>query len=157
MNNTSNILIRPIAFVKNNRLKADDEPWGQTISEIILADEMPDSCLSGLADFSHVEIIFYFHLLKDSDVVFDLRYPRENKNYPLTGIFAQRGRARPNKLGATIVELLEVKKRSLVLKGLDAIHETPVIDVKPVMQEFLPRNSIKQPDWSKDLMSRYWD
>ena len=150
------IVINPIAFVKNDRQKTDVYKWGNVLSEIILADQMPDQCLSGIENFSHLEIVFYFHLLKDDDVVFDLRYPRENRSYPLTGIFAQRGRARPNKLGATIVELIEVKKRSLVVKGLDAINGTPVIDMKPVMQEFLPRREVKQPDWSKALMVDYW-
>lgn len=157
MNKSLNILIKPVAYVRNSRLKPDDDGWGQVVSEIVLADEMPDECLAGITDFSHLEIIFYFHLLNDSDVVFDLRYPRGNQIYPLTGILAQRGRARPNKLGATIVELLEVKIRSFVVKGLDAINDTPVVDIKPVMQEFLPRNAVKQPDWSKDLMRRYWD
>ena len=150
------IAIKPIAIVKNDRLKTDEFRWGDVLSEIILTDEMPDQCLTGMEDFSHLEIIFYFHLLRDADVVFDLRHPRENTSYPLTGIFAQRSRARPNKLGATIVELIEVRKRSFVVKGLDAINGTPVIDIKPVMQEFLPKREVKQPVWSKELMGDYW-
>ena len=40
---------------------------------------------------------------------------------------------------------------------LDAVDGTPVLDIKPVMQEFLPRGSICQPSWSHELMERYWD
>src|SRR6185369_15301346 len=126
MNSPEEITSKPIAYVKNNRIKPDDYEWGDVISEIILADEFSGDCLKGIDEFSHLEIIFHFHLLKDNDVVFDLRHPRNNKAYPLTGIFAQRGSSRPNKLGATIVELIEVKNRSLVVKGLDSINGTPV-------------------------------
>jgi tRNA-Thr(GGU) m(6)t(6)A37 methyltransferase TsaA len=149
-------IIKPIAFVSNNRSEMIDDSWGEVISEIILADYFPSGCLNGIEDFSHLEIIFCFHLLKDSDVVFDLRHPRNNLEFPLTGIFAQRGRARPNKLGATIVELLEKRERSIIVKGLDAVNGTPVIDIKPVMKEFLPHSNVKQPSWSVDLMKHYW-
>jgi len=156
MKSADEILIHAVAFVRNDRIKPEDYSWGDVISEINLADDLPDECLQGIDAYSHLEIIFYFNLLKDKDVVFDLRHPRNNKKYPLAGIFAQRGSSRPNKLGATMVELVEVKKRSLVVKGLDAINGTPVIDIKPVMKEFLPTGEVKQPEWSKDLMSTYW-
>lgn len=148
--------LKPIAFVINDRILADDDNRGDSISEIKLVDLFSEECLNGIEDFSHLEIIFYFHLLKDEDVVFDLRHPRNKKEYPLTGIFAQRGRARPNKLGATIVQFQSRKSRSLFVKGLDAINGTPVLDIKPVMNEFLPRTTIKQPAWSSDLMKHYW-
>ena len=64
---------------------------------------------------------------------------------------------RPNKLGVTIVELVEQKQRILIVKGLDAIDGTPIIDIKPVMKEFLPKNEVSQPDWSISLMENYWE
>ena len=33
---------------------------------------------------------------------------------------------------------------------------TPVVDIKPVMQEFLPREAVRQPAWSRELMASYW-
>jgi tRNA (Thr-GGU) A37 N-methylase len=39
----------------------------------------------------------------------------------------------------------------------DAIDGTPVLDIKPVMQEFLPRDALRQPAWSHELMRHYWD
>ncbi len=156
MNESNNFILKPVAFVSNNWINVNDDHWGNVISEIILADSFPATCLNGIENFSHLEIIFYFHQLKDADVVFDLRHPRNNASYPLTGIFAQRGRARPNKLGATIVEFLEKRERSIRVKGLDAINGSPVMDIKPVMKEFLPLTSVKQPEWSVDLMKNYW-
>ncbi|HEX7851283.1 MAG TPA: hypothetical protein VF485_16255 [Sphingomonas sp.] len=43
-----------------------------------------------------------------------------------------------------------------LVRGLDAIHGTPVIDIKPVLREFLPRAEIGQPDWASELMAGYW-
>jgi tRNA (Thr-GGU) A37 N-methylase len=45
---------------------------------------------------------------------------------------------------------------ALVVAELDAIHGTPVLDIKPVMAEFLPRGPVKQPAWSTELMQNYW-
>lgn len=52
---------------------------------------------------------------------------------------------------------LELKDRTLIVKGLDAIDGTPIIDIKPVMKELLPKGEIKQPHWATDLMKNYWE
>lgn len=44
----------------------------------------------------------------------------------------------------------------LYVAELDAIHGTPVLDIKPVMAEFLPRGEVRQPAWSRELMCEYW-
>jgi tRNA (Thr-GGU) A37 N-methylase len=38
----------------------------------------------------------------------------------------------------------------------DAIDDTPVLDITPYLQEFAPRGDIRQPQWSHELMQRYW-
>ena len=73
------------------------------------------------------------------------------------GIFAQRGKNRPNRLGATICKVDRLEGRSLRVKGLDAVDGTPVVDLKPVMREFLPREETKQPAWATELMREYWE
>ena len=49
-----------------------------------------------------------------------------------------------------------VRSLTLAVKGLDAVDGTPVVDIKPVMAEFLPRSAVRQPAWSHALMQRYW-
>lgn len=151
------IELKPIGFVKNKRKEAEDDNWGEVLSEIILTDDFDASSLQGLEQFSHAEIIFYFDKLSDDSIVNDLRHPRNNPEWPLTGIFAQRGRNRPNKLGLTVVKIISVTNRTLIVQGLDAINETPVLDIKPVMKEFLPSGEIRQPSWSNELMKNYWE
>ncbi|AOP13494.1 MULTISPECIES: tRNA (N6-threonylcarbamoyladenosine(37)-N6)-methyltransferase TrmO [Bacillus] len=150
------IEIKPVAFVENLRTFPKDDHWGDVISEIKLAEGIHPDALKGIEEFSHLDIIFYFHQVKEEHIQYKVRRPRNNKNYPETGIFAQRGKNRPNRLGATVVTLLEKSGSKLVVKGLDAIDGTPVIDIKPVMKEFLPKGQIIQPKWSEDLMKVYW-
>jgi tRNA-Thr(GGU) m(6)t(6)A37 methyltransferase TsaA len=147
----------PVAIVRNSRLKPDDDNWGGLVSEIVLEPGLPDESLDGLDAFSHAEIIFLFHLVGESEIVLGARHPRDNPRWPKVGIFAQRGRLRPNRLGLTVVRILRREGRSLLVEGLDAVDGTPVLDIKPVMQEFLPRGPVYQPDWSHELMKEYWN
>jgi tRNA (Thr-GGU) A37 N-methylase len=84
------------------------------------------------------------------------RHPRGNKEWPEVGIFAQRAKDRPNRLGVTVCRILKVEDASLYLEGLDAIDGTPVVDIKPWMSEFGPRGEVHQPQWSSELMADYW-
>ena len=149
------IIIKPIATVKNSRKIPIDDQWSEIISEIELAEDMPTEAFNHISDFSHLEIIFYFDKVKNEDIVFSGR-PRGNKAYPITGILAQRKKDRPNKIGLCVVELITHRERTILVKYLDAIDGTPVIDIKPVYKEFKPAGQIKQPDWVSDLMKDYW-
>ena len=51
---------------------------------------------------------------------------------------------------------MSVDGKSIVVRGLDAIDGTPVLDVKPYLQEFAPREVVRQPPWSHELMRGYW-
>jgi tRNA (Thr-GGU) A37 N-methylase len=72
------------------------------------------------------------------------------------GIFAQRGKFRPNRLGLTIAKVVKHEGHSLWVENLDAIDGTPVLDIKPVMREFLPDTPVRQPEWAGEIMSLYW-
>jgi tRNA (adenine37-N6)-methyltransferase len=82
--------------------------------------------------------------------------PRGNPAYPVMGIFCQRKKDRPNKLGLCTVALLEHKGRTIIVQGLDAIDGTPILDIKPVFKEFQTKGNIRQPEWVADLMKNYW-
>jgi tRNA-Thr(GGU) m(6)t(6)A37 methyltransferase TsaA len=152
----TDIKLRPVAFVHSDRAIVKDDGWDAVAASIELAGHMPAEALDGLADFSHAEIIFVFDRLDESDVVTGARHPRGNTDWPRVGIFAQRGKNRPNRLGATIVRILSVEGRTIRVAGLDAIDGTPVVDIKPVIAEFLPRGAVRQPAWATELMKQYW-
>ncbi|PGZ97464.1 tRNA (N6-threonylcarbamoyladenosine(37)-N6)-methyltransferase TrmO [Bacillus pseudomycoides] len=148
--------LQPIAFVHNERMNVEDDLWGEIESIIELIDPYTEESLQGIEQFSHIEVIFYFDRVTEANIQYTARHPRNNEQYPKIGIFAQRGKNRPNKLGATIVKVVCREGKKLVVQGLDAIDGTPILDMKPVMKEFLPREEIKQPDWATDLMKNYW-
>lgn len=150
------IKLTPIAYVSNSRKEIEDDNWGNIISEITLADHLTEQAIQGIDEFSHLEIIFYFDKIDDSKIETGLRHPRNNKNWPQVGILAQRGKNRPNKLGLTTVKLKEKHGKVLTVSGLDAIDGTPILDIKPVVKEYLPKDEIKQPKWVSELMQNYW-
>ncbi|HVM88643.1 MAG TPA: tRNA (N6-threonylcarbamoyladenosine(37)-N6)-methyltransferase TrmO [Puia sp.] len=150
-----NIILQPVATVKNSRKEPIDDGWETIIAEIELAAHIPDEAFENISGFSHLEIIYYFDKVKKEDIVFSAR-PRGNPDYPLVGIFGQRKKDRPNTIGLCTVELLEHKGRTIKVKFLDAIDGTPVLDIKPVFREFEPKTNIKQPAWVSDLMKNYW-
>jgi tRNA-Thr(GGU) m(6)t(6)A37 methyltransferase TsaA len=148
--------VDPVAIVHNTRTAVDDDDWGVVESRLELADGMPSEALDGIETFSHVEVLFYFDRVTSEDVVLTARHPRGNTAWPKVGIFAQRARSRPNRLGSTIAEVVGRNGRSLRVRGLDAVDGTPVLDIKPVIREFLPRAPVRQPDWATELMREYW-
>lgn len=148
--------IEPVGYVVADRQEPDDDFWGGTECCISLTDSFRSDSLEGIESFSHAEILFLFHRVAPAKVVTGVRHPRSNTDWPSVGIFAQRARNRPNRLGSTICRILRREATRLYVAELDAIHGTPVIDIKPVMAEFLPRGEIIQPQWSRELMKLYW-
>ena len=149
------ILLKPIASIKNNRKEAIDDNWGEITSEIVLAEHIPTEAFDKIEDFSHLEIIYYFDKVKQENIIYS-GHPRGNPAYPKVGIFGQRKKDRPNTIGLCKVELIEHTGRSIKVKYLDAIDGSPVLDIKPVFKEFQPVAEIRQADWVKDLMKDYW-
>lgn len=150
------IELSPIAIVKNSRLKIEDDKWASVESEIVLVDTISEEALTGILEFSHLDIIFYMHEVSDAKAKAKIRHPRNNKTLPKIGTYAQRNKSRPNKLGLTTVELLNVKGKSIFVRNLDAICNTPVLDIKPYMKGFKPKSETKQPAWTSDIMKNYW-
>jgi tRNA (adenine37-N6)-methyltransferase len=148
--------VEPIAYVSSTRRIPLDDNWDAEESSIALVAGYTPESLAGLTAFSHVEVLYLFHQVEPRDIVAGARYPRGNHNWPLTGIFAQRGRNRPNRLGSTVCRLTKVEGSIVSVSGLDAMDGTPVLDIKPVMREFLPRGKVVQPQWSTELMRKYW-
>lgn len=150
--------LTPIGHVRGGRADAIDDDWGASRATIALdPDKFSHDAFAGLADFSHAEVIFLFDKVPDEKIETGARHPRGRADWPLVGIFAQRGKNRPNRLGLTTCRIVAVDGLTVEVEGLDAIDGTPVLDIKPVMVEFLPRGDVRQPDWSHELMQGYWE
>jgi tRNA (adenine37-N6)-methyltransferase len=150
------IILNPIAISYNESLEIEDDNWGDVTSKIILDQSLPVEALYGIESFSHLEIVYYFHKVDKEKIVIGARHPRNDQTLPQVGIFSQHGKNRPNQLGLTTVRLVKTTGKELVVQGLDCINETPILDIQPVMKEFLPREPIIQPEWSSEIMRDYW-
>lgn len=151
------VTLTPIGHVRGGRAEAVDDDWGASRAAIALDPaRFAADALAGLADFSHAEVIFLFDRVPEEKIETGARHPRGRADWPRVGIFAQRGKNRPNRLRLTTCRIVRVDGLNVEVEGLDAIDGTPVLDIKPVMVEFLPRGDVRQPDWSRELMQGYW-
>lgn len=151
------IKLSSVGIVSSPRKTAEDDLWGTLEARIALDPQVFNAeALQGLTDFSHAEVVFFMHQVKADKVELSARHPRNNANWPKVGIFAQRGKNRPNQIGVTVCEIVRADGLSLVVRGLDAIDGTPVLDVKPYMKEFAPRGAVIQPEWATELMKHYF-
>ncbi len=146
--------INPIGKVKNQVTDRKDTSWGNDVSTIVL--EKPYvSGLKGLEAFSHAIILFWLDQARYDRDKHLQRRPRNRADMPLVGIFAQRGKDRPNRIGTTAVEILSVTEDTLTVRGLDAVDGTPVLDIKPYYPVYDKREAIV-PEWVDRLMEHYF-
>ena len=148
------IMIKPIGYVRNEVHEKKDISWGKDISFIEL-EEAYHTGLKGLEKFSHAIVLFY---LDQAEYIRDKhlqRHPQERYDMPLVGIFSQRGKDRPNRIGLTSVEIISVSNSTLAVKGLDAINGTPVLDIKPYFPVY-DKKDAKTPEWVDRLMEQYF-
>lgn len=151
------ISLEPIATVVGGRAEPTDDEWDKERAIIELdADRFTAAAVAGLDNFSHIEVVFHFNRVPEDKVQYGARHPRGNKDWPKLGIFAQRGKNRPNRIGVTVCRLLSVEGLRLAVSGLDAIDGTPILDIKPYMRDFAPRGEIREPSWTGELMAGYW-
>lgn len=155
--NNHSIVLTPIGIIHSPRSEVEDDFWGNVISIIELNPNILDtSATDELLQFSHVEIIYYMHQVKQDKVIKGARHPRNDYSYPNVGILAQRAKNRINQLGLSRAKLLNVNGLTITVQGLDAIDGTPVLDIKPLIREFLPAEEIKQPGWADEIMKNYY-
>jgi tRNA-Thr(GGU) m(6)t(6)A37 methyltransferase TsaA len=150
------ITLEPIGLVRSGRRELADDDWDRVPARIELRADLPLESLDGIEEFSHAEIVYHFDRVPESSIERGARHPRGNRDWPRVGIFAQRAKDRPNRLGVTVVRIDKRDGRVLTVTGLDAVDGTPVLDIKPVMAEFLPRGELRQPRWSVEMMREYW-
>ena len=149
------IKLTPIGSVSSPVTEQTDENWGHIISRIVLQPEYIGA-LSGLADFSHAIIITYLHQSKYEKEEHLQRRPRGLEDMPKIGIFSQRAKDRPNPIGVTAVKIVSVGDDYLEVQGLDAIDQTPVLDIKPYYPHYDKIDASEVPEWVNRLMENYF-
>ena len=149
--------LSPIGWVRSGITVPADDCWGGTTAVIELdGTRFGAESLRGLDAFSHVDVVFLFHKIDAAGVLTGASHPRQRADWPEVGIFAQRSKNRPNRLGVTTCAIVKVEGPRLTVAELDAIDGTPVIDLKPHIRGFGPRTAQHEPEWAGELMKQYF-
>ena len=128
-------LLEPIGFIRSELKRRKDAPRFYT-------EGAPNAVLEVMGKFKlgldrmqvgdEIIVITWLHLAR-RDI---LRvHPRGDKSRPLTGVFSTRSPARPNPLGLHRARVLQIEKNRLSIGPIEAVDGTPVIDIKPVVDQ----------------------
>ncbi|MFO7884641.1 MAG: tRNA (N6-threonylcarbamoyladenosine(37)-N6)-methyltransferase TrmO [Desulfobacteraceae bacterium] len=173
---TLKMIMEPVGIIKNTitapSLKGDEKELSstmkheemikrhakikQTISEIVIYDRFEGIC-EGIEDFSHVLVLYWPHLLPEKSRSLLKVHPMGNKDLPEKGIFSTCSPARPNPVLITAVELISRKGNSLMVKGLEAVNGSPVVDIKPYTLSYHRQKNIKVAKWMEDTLKDFSD
>jgi tRNA-Thr(GGU) m(6)t(6)A37 methyltransferase TsaA len=150
---TSRLELKPIGTVVNDIDPGQDVSWEETTSRIVIDHEWAEG-LSGLEEFSHIIVLFWLDRPKTQEPPLRL-HPEAREDMPLVGVFATRAPVRPNPIGLTAVELLAREENALIVRGLDAYHGTPVLDIKPYLVRGDRKSVTSTPKWLKRLWEEH--
>jgi len=87
--------------------------------------------LTDLAGFSHIYLIYHFHLSKKFSLMV-----KPFLDTKFHGLFSTRAPSRPNSIGLSIVRLTGIKENILRVKNIDVLDGTPLLDIKPYVPGF---------------------
>jgi len=148
MTQIKEIRLKPIDYVQ--RKTKNENVKDRSLSAQVVIKSKYLEALNGIEDYSHLFIIFYMHKTPKEQKPISKVNPRGRADIPLQGIFATRTPQHPNPIGLTLVQLIKLKQNILVVIGLDAYHNTPVLDIKPY-DHWNTATDVKVPEWQKKL------
>jgi len=104
--------------------------------------------LKDLDGFSHIVLIYFFHLSRGFDLEVVPFMDTE-----LRGVFATRAPKRPNPIGLSIVRLIGIDDGILKIENVDIVDGTPLLDIKPYVPEFDSQADVKT-GWLEELRKK---
>ena len=138
------INLKAIGVVRSEIKQPTKRQAADVVSEIVIDSSLTES-LDNLDEFSHIIVLYWIH--KSRQPAPKKVRPMGNPEHDLMGVFATRSPDRPNPVGKATVRLLERRKNILIVKGLDAIDGTPVIDIKPYIPGYDSVDNAQAPSW----------
>jgi len=145
--------MEPIGYVTNGVDSPIDCGWAKVESRIVFQEYLIPALL-GLSDFSHLLVVFWMHLAQPPTTL--QRRPQNRDDMPDVGLLSQRSKHRPNPIGITTVPLVRIVGREIVVRGLDAVNGTPVLDIKPYYPHYDSPAETRVPEWVGRLMVDYF-
>jgi tRNA-Thr(GGU) m(6)t(6)A37 methyltransferase TsaA len=140
--------LTPIGRIEGPFAQAVPDGW-ETLIQRIIVDKQWTPALEGLEGFSHLIVLFWLDRIEGA---LELKvHPENRQDLPAVGLFATRTPRRPNRIALQVVELLSRQDNVLTIRGLDALDNSPVLDLKP----YLPRGDsipgASTPQWVEAL------
>jgi L-fuculose-phosphate aldolase len=126
----------PVGWVESSLARRDDAPkqgWEGAPDARIRIEPVYRPGLDRIVAGQDLLVLTWLHQSR-RDVL--ATHPRDDRSQPLTGVFATRSPDRPNPIGLHRVRVLALEGDGVLLvRGLEAIDGTPVIDIKPALPE----------------------
>lgn len=126
--------MHPIGVIRTSFTVKGETPIQPIFSSSTGTIEVFPQYSDGLIDlegFSHIFIIYIF----DRSKTYQLRVKPFLDNHP-HGLFSTRHPNRPNPIGISIVQIIDINKNSIVVEGIDVLDNTPLLDIKPYIPDF---------------------
>lgn len=129
--------LNPIATIRSPFCELVDMPVQPKGAKEVYAkiefDKVYEEGLKDLDGFSHLYLIYYFHKVKEHKLSV---VPFNDKTHTPRGVFSTRTPMHPNSLGLSVVELVKVEGNIVTIKGVDVLDGTPLLDIKPYIENF---------------------
>lgn len=148
VNEDGSITILPLGRARNSIDKPVLPGWKDVVTEIVVDKEYADG-LDGIEDYSHIIVVYWMDQEKECHL---RHHPQGRPDVPFGGIFACRCPQRPNPIAMSTVELIGRVKNVLKVKGLDILHNTPILDIKPYWPQYDDVQNTKVPSWVSKLI-----
>ncbi|CAB3225959.1 unnamed protein product [Arctia plantaginis] len=136
------ILYRPIGVIETTFQNKRAVPRQPTVlakaKGVLIIDPSvfnnPEHALSGLEEFSHMWIIFHFHVTESTNAPAKVAPPRLGGER--RGVFSTRSPHRPCPIGLSLVKIQSIEGNKIKFLGVDMVNGTPVLDIKPYIPQY---------------------
>ncbi len=131
---------------QKEKMRQHQEEISNSVSEVLIYPQWTD-LLDGIEGFSHILVLYWPHLIGSEGRNLKRIHPMGRKDLPVKGIFSTCSPARPNPVLVSAVPLLERKGNILKVKGLEAVDQSPIIDIKPYVKTYYRVENLSVPEW----------
>jgi tRNA-Thr(GGU) m(6)t(6)A37 methyltransferase TsaA len=133
-----------------SKIREYNQTVENTICKLIIYPQW-EELLDGIENFSHILVLYWPHLIDPKRRNLKKVHPMGRKDLPVQGIFATCSPARPNPVLVSAVPLLSRNQNVLEIKSLEAVNESPLIDIKPYVKPYYGAENSRIPFWMKQI------
>ena len=123
----------PIGVVASSFNEPGDPKAMRNAESTLILDEKYVVAMDGLDRYKFILVIYH---IDRSPGYLERVHPMGDQSIPERGVLATRSPCRPSPIGITVAEILKIEGNRIKVTGLDALNETPILDIKPYEEHF---------------------